>query len=425
MDLYIKNATIIAPGNPHHGKVRSVLIREGHIQKIEEAPSDQTEFPAFEAEGLHLSIGWMDFGVQVGDPGLEHRETLHTAGAAAAAGGFTAVAALPNTDPVVDTKSGVQYICKNAEGKLVNFHPMGALTLKCGGKEITEMIDMQRAGAVAFTDGPIALQHTGVMLRALNYVKTFGGIVVNQPMDDHLGHGGQVHEGVVSTSLGMPGIPSVAEEVMVRRDLHLLEYTESRLHLANISTAGAVQMVREAKAKGLQVTASVAVMNLVYEDEATTTFDSNYKVLPPLRSAADREALREGVLDGTIDIIASNHQPLEEEAKKLEFPYAEFGATGLETLYAICRTFLSDWLRDDVLIEKIAYAPRRILGLGLPEIKEGAMAEVTLFQPEVQWVYDRDRVYSRSFNSPVLGQILQGRALAVINNNQSFVNAHS
>jgi len=244
-------------------------------------------------------------------------------------------------------------------------------------------------------------------------------------MDDHLGHGGQIHEGVVSTSLGMPGIPSVAEEVMVRRDLHLLEYTESRLHLANISTAGAVQMVREAKAKGLQVTASVAVMNLVYEDEATTTFDSNYKVLPPLRSAADREALREGVLDGTIDIIASNHQPLEEEAKKLEFPYAEFGATGLETLYAMCRTFLSDWLRDDVLIEKIAYAPRRILGLGLPEIKEGEMAELTLFQPEAQWVYDRSRVYSRSFNSPVLGQELQGRAVAVINNNQSFVNAHS
>ncbi|MEQ8706484.1 MAG: dihydroorotase [Phaeodactylibacter sp.] len=425
MDLHIKNATIIAPGNLHHGKVRSVLIREGYIQKIGETPFEGEDAPLLEAKGLHLSIGWMDFGVQVGDPGLEQRETLHTAGAAAAAGGFTAVVALPNTDPVIDTKSGVQYICKNAEGKLVNFYPMGALTLKCAGREITEMIDMQRAGAVAFTDGPVALQHTGVMLRALNYVKAFGGVVAHQPLDDHLCHGGQVHEGIVSTSLGMPGIPAIAEEVMVRRDLHLLEYTESRLHLANISTAGAVQMVREAKAKGLQVTASVAVMNLIYEDEATTTFDSNYKVLPPLRSAADREALQEGVLDGTIDIISSNHQPLEEEAKKLEFPYAEFGATGLETLYALCRTHLRDWLTDEVLVEKIAYAPRRILGLDLPEIKEGEMAELTLFQPDAQWVYDRSRVYSRSLNSPVLGQELRGRAVAVVNNNQSFVNAHS
>lgn len=425
MDLHIKNARVIAPGNPHHGEVRSVVIREGYIQKIEEQPTDQEGIPILEADDLHLSIGWMDFGAQAGDPGLEHRETLHTAGAAAAAGGFTAVAALPNTDPIVDSKSGVQYICKNAEGKLVNFHPMGALTLKCAGKEITEMIDMERAGAVAFTDGPRALQHTGVMLRALNYVKTFDGVVVNQPLDEQLRHGGQVHEGVVSTSLGMPGIPAVAEEVMVRRDLHLLEYTESRLHLANISTAGAVQMVREAKAKGLQVTASVAVMNLVYEDEATTTFDSNYKVLPPLRSAADREALREGVLDGTIDVIASNHQPLEEEAKKLEFPYADFGATGLETLYALCRTHLSGWLKDELLVEKIAYHPRRILGVSLPEFREGAPAELTLFQPDAKWVYDRSRVYSRSFNSPVLGQELQGRAIAVLNNNQSFVNAHS
>jgi dihydroorotase len=184
-------------------------------------------------------------------------------------------------------------------------------------------------------------------------------------------------------------------------------------------------MIREAKAKGLQVTASVAIMNLVYEDEATSTFDSNFKVLPPLRSATDREALKAGVLDGTIDIIASNHQPLEEEAKKLEFPYAEFGATGLETLYALCRTHLSDWLTDELLIEKIAGNPRRILGLDLPEIKEDAMAELTLFQPDAQWVYDRNRVYSRSLNSPVLGQELRGRALAVVNNNQSFVNAHS
>lgn len=425
MDLFIKNATIVAPGSPHHEQVRSLLIREGYIQAIGESLDSANEQQVLEAEGLHLSIGWVDVGAQVGDPGLEQRETLHTAGAAAAAGGFTAVVALPNTNPIIDSKSGVQYICKNAEGKLVNFYPMGALTLGCGGKEITEMIDMQRAGAVAFTDGPDALQHTGVMLRALHYVKAFGGVVVNQPLDAHLRHGGQIHEGKVSTSLGLPGIPAVAEEVMARRDLQLLEYTESRLLLANVSTAGTVQMIREAKAKGLQVAASVAIMNLVYEDEATAGFDNNFKVLPPLRSAADRQALREGVLDGTIDIISANHQPLEEEAKKLEFPYADFGTTGLETLYAMCRTYLHDWLTDALLVEKIAYNPRRILGLPLPTLEKGAPAELTLFQPDAHWAYDRSRVYSRSFNSPVLGQQLRGRAVAVLNNNQSFVNAHS
>ncbi|MBV6654743.1 MAG: dihydroorotase [Mameliella sp.] len=425
MDVHIKNATVVAPGNPHHGKVRSVLIRDGVIREIAESLTAEQEVPVLEAEGLHLSIGWLDFAAQTGDPGLEHRESLETASAAAAAGGYTGIIALPNTDPVVDTKAGVQYVLNNTAGKQVGVYPLGALTLKCAGKEITEMIDMQQAGAVAFTDGHKALQHTGVMLRALNYVKTFDGVVVNQPLDDHLRHGGQLHEGIVSTSLGMPGIPSVAEEVMVRRDLHLLEYTESRLHLMNISTAGAVQMVREAKGKGLRVTASVAVMNLVFDDDAVSTFDTNYKVLPPLRSTEDRQALREGVLDGTIDIIISNHQPLEEEAKKLEFPYADFGATGLGTLYALCRTYLSEWLSNELLIEKIAYNPRKIFGIGLPELKEGAPAELTLFLPAHKWVYGRAQVQSRSFNSPVLGQELTGRSFGIIHNNQSYLTRHS
>ncbi len=425
MDLHIRNTRIIAPGHPLNGQQRDLLLREGIIMDIGESLSSPEGTEVLEQEGLQLSIGWMDTGVFTGDPGLEQRETLHTAGAAAAAGGFTAVATQPNTLPAVDSKSGVLYVRRNAEGKLVNFYPMGAVTLECAGKEITEMIDMQRAGAVAFTDGKRPVQHAGIMLRALQYVKAFGGLIVNHPMDTDIGGKGQVHEGLVSTSLGMPGIPALAEEMMVRRDLHLLEYTESRLHLANLSTKGAVQAVREARARGLQVTASVAVMNLIEEDSAAGQFDSNYKVMPPLRSAEDRKALCEGVLDGTIDIICSNHRPLEEEQKKLEFTYAGFGATGLETLYALCRTHLSDWLSEDMLINCIAYNPRRILGIPLPELEVGSPAELTLFHPDEEWAYARDRVYSRSCNSPYIGQTLRGRPVAVINNNQSFVNAHS
>ena len=425
MDVLIKNARVVAPGNPYNGQQLSLLITDGLIREIGENVVAGEDVDVLEGEGHGLSIGWLDWGVQSADPGLEQRETLHTAGAAAAAGGFTAVATIPNTEPVIDNKSQVLYIRRNAEGKLVNFYPMGAVTLGCHGKEITEMIDMQRAGAVAFTDGTQPVQHAGIMLRALQYVKSFGGLVVNPALDRQIDRGGQLHEGAVSTRLGMRGIPSLAEDLMIQRDLQLLAYTESRLHLANISTKGAVEQIRQAKAQGLQVSCSVAVMNLIHDDSVVESFDSHYKVMPPLRSPADRKALIEGVKDGTIDVINSNHRPLEEEAKKLEFSYADFGATGLETLYALCRTYLSDWLTDELLVEKIAYEPRRILGLELPAIKIGAPAELTLFHPSQSWTYERAQVYSRSFNSPYLGQPLKGKAVAVINNNQSFVNAHS
>ena len=425
MDVLIKNARVIAPGSPYNGQQRSLLITDGLIREIGETIEAGAKAEVLEGAGCSLSIGWLDWGVQAGDPGLEQRETLHTAGAAAAAGGFTAVVTIPNTDPVIDNKSQVLYIRRNAEGKLVNFYPMGAMTHGCHGKEITEMIDMQRSGAVAFSDGTQPVQHSGIMLRALQYVKSFDGVVVNQALDQQIDRGGQLHEGTISTRLGMRGIPSLSEDLMVQRDLQLLAYTESRLHLANISTKGAVEQIRQAKAQGLQVSCSVPVMNLIHDDSVMETFDSNYKVMPPLRSPADREALIEGVKDGTIDVISSNHRPLEEEAKKLEFSYADFGATGLETLYALCRTYLSDWLTDELLVDKIAYTPRRILGLDLPEIKIGTPAELTLFHPSQSWTYERAQVYSRSFNSPYLGQPLKGKAIAVISNNQSFVNAHS
>ena len=233
-----------------------------------------------------------------------------------------------------------------------------------------------------------------------------------------IGGGGQVHEGEASTALGLRGIPAIAEELMVQRDLQLLEYADSRLHLSNLSTAGAVQMVREAKQKGLRVTASVSVMNLAFDDTAVNTFDAAYKLMPPLRGREDLEALKEGVLDGTIDAISANHIPLEEELKKKEFSYAEFGSTGLEVLYAVCKTHLAGWLTDELLVQLIAANPRKVFGLPVPLIGEGQPAELTVFSPAQQWVYSRDKVRSRSFNSPFLGKKLIGKPLAVISNGQ-------
>ena len=418
MDVLIKSAHIIDPGGPHHEQGRDILVRDGKIDAIGKA-IDAKGVPRLEGERLNVSAGWMDMGVQTGDPGFEHRENLTSVGAAAAAGGFTAIACQPNTNPVLHAKSEVLYILQHTRSQLVNFFPLGAISSGCAGKEITEMIDMHTAGALAFSDGNQPLQHDGLMLRALQYVKAFDGLVINQPLDLEIGGGGQVHEGEASTALGLRGIPAIAEELMVQRDLRLLEYADSRLHLANLSTAGAVQMVREAKQKGLRVTASVSVMNLAFDDAAVNTFDAAYKLMPPLRGREDLEALKQGVLDGTIDAISANHVPLEEELKKKEFSYAEFGATGLEVFYAVCRTYVGDWLTDDLIVRLAAANPRKIFGLPLPVIEEGQRAELTVFSPAQQWVYSRDKVLSRSFNSPFLGKELIGKPLAVINNARS------
>ena len=419
MDLFIKKATIINPGHAAHGLERDVLIQNGKIQTI--APQiDHKREKTLEIEGLHLSIGWMDFGVQVGDPGFEHREDLQSVTQAAAAGGFTAISCLPNTEPVVQSKTDVKYVLHRTSHQLVDCYPLGAVTHNCEGKEITEMIDMQKAGALGFTDGHTAIQHAGVMMRALQYVKTFDGLIINQPLDTSIAGHGHMHEGIVSTSLGMKGIPSIAESLMIQRDIQLLEYTGSRLHIANLSTTEGVAMVREAKARGLNITSSVSILNLIFDDSQLEQFDASLKVLPPLRGQADKEALIEGVLDGTIDVICSNHVPIDEEGKKLEFAYASFGAIGLETFYALYQSYLSEWLGVEQFIECVAVNPRKIMGVPVPALSEGAIANITAFLPDQEWVYQVG--YSKSSYSHFLNQSLKGKVLGVQNGESSVFN---
>ncbi|MCB9301610.1 MAG: dihydroorotase [Lewinellaceae bacterium] len=423
MDLLIKNAKIINPGGPHHGVQRDLFIREGKIEAIETEILVK-DVPVLEGSQLQVSIGWMDIGVQTGDPGLEQREDLSTVGAAAAAGGFTAISCQPNTDPAIHSKSEVLYVQNNTQRQLVAFYPIGAITRNCAGKDLTEMIDMHASGAVAFSDGKKPVQDGGLMMRALQYVQAFNGLAINQPLDRHIANEGQMHEGLTSTSLGMKGIPAIAEEIMVQRDLHLLAYTGSRLHLANLSTAGAVERVRQAKAQGLNVTASVAVMNLAFDDTALDGYDVNFKVMPPLRSRADVDALKEGLLDGTIDVISANHVPLEEELKKVEFPYAQFGAIGLETMYAVCKTYLGDWLSDELFVEKVAINPRKLFGVPVPVLEKGQYADLAVFSPTQQWAYRQELAYSRSHNSPFFGRTFTGKPVAVINRDQSFISRY-
>ena len=415
MQLLIKNATLVHPASKHNRTMADILSKKGKIEAIGTELS-ATGAKVFDAQGACVSPGWLDLGTLVGDPGFEHREDFASVEKAAAAGGFTAIACLPNTNPATHSKSEVQYVRSKAHGSLVDFLPIGALSHDCQGKDITEMYDMQAAGAVAFSDGKKSVQDSGLMLRALQYVKPFGGVILNHPHDLTMAPGGQLHEGLMSTSLGMKGIPALAEELMLRRDIYLAEYTGSRLHAFNISTAGAVELVREAKARGLQVTASAAAMNIACDDHLLHDFDPNFKVMPPIREQADFEALRAGLADGTIDCITSNHTPLDEEAKNLEFPFADFGAIGLETAFGLSWMHLSNLLTVNQLVERLAIAPRKILGLPELKLEPGMEANLTIFDPNLEWTFAQKDIFSKSKNTPFVGWRLKGRVLGVVNN---------
>lgn len=414
---FINNTTLIHPNHPNNGQRVDILIDNGIIQKIGNQLVRPTDAILIEGEGTIASLGYMDVGVQVCDPGFEHREDIHSAINAAAFGGFTAIAIQPNTHPAIHSKSEVAYAKNKAFAQLVDVEVIGALTHDCKGEEISEMFDMYHAGAVAFSDGEKSVKHSGIMLRALQYVKAFNGLIINHPFEKSVAQGGQMHEGLMSTSLGMKGIPSLSEEMMLVRDLYLLEYCESRLHVANISTARSVDLVRQAKAKGLKVTASIAAINLAFEDNSLETFDTFLKVQPPLREAEDIAALKKGLADGTIDFICSNHIPHDEEAKNLEYPYASFGAIGLETAVAVSHTFCD--LSIEQLVEKWAINPRKILNLPIPQIKEGEQANLTIFDTQTSWVFESKDIQSKSLNSPFIGKTLKGRTVAVFNNGLS------
>ena len=402
---------MIAPGTDLHQQRRDLLIRDGKIHQIGTDLSTEAG-QVISSNDLHCASGWFDTGVQGGDPGLEHREDLQSVSEAAVRGGFTAVSLLPNTEPCLHSKSEISYIIRNQSSLPVELLPVGAVSKDCAGVDISEMFDMFRSGAIAFGDGTHSIQNNGLMLRALQYVLAFDGRVINRPLDRSIGGQGQMHEGLVSTSLGMKGLPNLSEELMVIRDLTLAEYTQSKLHIEYISTRRSVELIAQAKERGIQVTCSVPILNLAFTDEALSQFDEQFKVLPPLRTEADRQALIEGILDGTIDMISSNHMPWDGESKNLEFPYAEFGAIGLETCYSIYQTYLSDKISLDHWQRLVSTCPRQTFGLAETSMEEGAVANLTVFDPSEEWLVETQSLGSKSRNQPLYGKPLQGRVLA-------------
>ncbi len=416
MKFLFKNATIIDPNSKYNGKTTDVLIEDGKIVEIKKKiEAGQAEI--IQIKGICLSPGWVDVGTQICDPGFEHREDLESAAAAAAAGGFTRILAQPNTSPAIQSKSEVLYLEQSTRDFPVTFQAIGALSADLKGENITEMSDMNAAGAIAFSDGDKPVQSTGLLMRALQYVKAFDGIVINHPHDKDIAGKGQVHEGYVSTTLGLKGIPSLAEDLMVRRDIALAEYTDSRLHIANISTEGAVKVIKAAKKKGIKVTASVAVMNLMFDDENVASFDPNYKVLPPLREKSDQKALIKGLKSGTIDFISSNHTPWEAESKSLEFSYAEFGVTSLQTAFSLSNTYLKGFSAEE-LVQKWSLSPRKIFGLPSATIQVGEEAELTAFLPTEKFTLTTSSNLSKSKNTPLLDTELTGKVVGIFNKKQ-------
>lgn len=421
MKVLIKQAQIVCSSSPFNGQLKDVLINNGIITAIADSITETAD-QVVEAEGLHASIGWMDPFAHFCDPGFEYRETLETGAAASAAGGFTEVLVLPNTNPAVHSKSQVEYIVQKSKALGVNIHPIGAVTKNAEGNELAEMYDMQASGAVAFSDGVHAIQNSGLLIKALQYVKTFNGTIIQVPDDKSIAPGGLMNEGIISTRLGLPGKPAMAEELIVARDIKLARYADSKLHFTGVSSAKSLEYIRRAKEAGIAISCSVTPYHLFFCDEDIVTYDTNLKVNPPLRTQADREALLKGLLDGTIDCIASHHIPYNYDNKVCEFEYAKNGMIGLESLFGVTWSIVNDQWSIDSLIDKLSVAPREVLGMPVPEIKEGAAANLTLFDPAAEYVFEESMIRSKSKNSAFVGKQLKGRVIGIVNKDKVVLN---
>ena len=421
MNILIKKARIVDIGSALNAKTVDVLIKKGEITDIRASISDKNA-KKIEIDNLHISPGWCDLHVNFRDPGYEYKEDIQSGMRAAAAGGFTAVALMPTTSPCIDSKTQVEYLIKTASTGCVDVHPVGAISINMEGEDITEMYDMKQAGAVAFSDDKKPLADAGLLERALLYSKAFKGLIMNFPYDLNIAHNGIINESENTVMLGIKAVPALAEEVMVARDISILEYTGGRLHFSTISCARSVELIREAKAKGLQISCEVAAHQLVLRDEILKTYDSNYKVMPPLRTDSDIRALITGLKDGTIDAVCSDHNPEDVENKMKEFDHAAYGIIGMETAFALLNTQLAKELKIEKIVALLSNNPRRILGLQIPHIKKGAKANITLFDPETQWTFQSKDIKSRSANTPFIGCDFKGKPLGVYNKGKLILN---
>ncbi|WP_370476687.1 dihydroorotase [Tamlana flava] len=417
MNILIKSATIIDPKSDFHNTIQDILIEKGQITKIDSSIKNPKNYQEIILENLHISQGWFDSSVSFGEPGFEERETIKNGLKTAASSGFTAVAVNANTNPVIDTNSDIAFLKSKAQNHAVTLLPIGALTISSKGTDMAELFDMGTAGAVAFYDYHKPISNPNLMKIALQYASNFNGLVCSFPQENKIAGHGVMNEHITSTKLGLKGIPALAEELQVARDLFLLEYTGGKLHIATISTAKSVELIREAKSKKLDVTCSVAVHNLYFTDEALGDFNTHFKVLPPLRTQTDVDALIEAVKDGTIDMVTTDHNPIDVEQKKVEFDRADYGTIGLESAFGALQNCFTTKKTIDILTRG-----KSRFGLENTPINVGNTANMTLFNPDAKSKFTRDRIISKSKNAIFENETLKGIVYGIVANNQLVLN---
>ncbi|PHR68822.1 MAG: dihydroorotase [Lutibacter sp.] len=418
MNVLIKSAVIIDPNSKHHLKNRTILIENGIITKIAATIKNEKKYKELILDNLHISNGWFDTSVCFGEPGFEERETIENGLKVAAKGGFTSVAVNPYTNPKTDNKAAVEFLVNKASKSAINLYPIGNLTKNGEGKELAELYDMQNSGAVAFGDYNTPISNANLLKVAIQYAQNFNGLVLSFPQDNSIARDGLVNEGENSTKLGLKGIPSLAEELQIARDLFLLEYTGGKLHIPTITTAIAVKLIKDAKKKGLDVSCSVSAHHLSLTDQELFGFNANSKVTPPLRTKKDVKALLKGVEDGTIDIITSDHNPIDIEHKKVEYNNAKYGTIGLESLFGI----LNKTIDLEVLIKCLTENPTKRFGLDSSIIKEGETANITLFNPDKKSIFTEENIISTSKNSAFLNKEMNGEVYGIFAKNKLIIN---
>lgn len=422
--LMIKNAHVI-DGAEKLNSVKTIVIQKNKITDILDKPPQNFDGEILEGDDSLVMPGWFDMHVHFREPGREDEETLVTGSNAAANGGFTGAACMPNTEPAIDSQEIVNFICEQTQDGLVDVHPVAAITKGRKGEQLAPIAEMVEAGAVAISDDGTPLMNAELMRRALEYSKMFGIPILGHEEDANLSNNRHMHEGFYSTKLGIQGIPSISEEIFIARDIMIAEYTGGKFHVCHISTKGGVELVRQAKAKGINVTCEVTPHHFTLTDQVVESYDTNTKMSPPLRSAEDRQALLDGLKDGTIDVIATDHAPHSLEEKEAEYIYAPFGITGLETATGL---IISQLYENKVLSLNDIYNtcvrnPRKILNIELPAIKTGQKANLTLLRLDQEWKFRDSVSLSKSNNSPFLDFPLKGKSIAAINNGKIFVSS--
>ena len=418
MTTLLKSATIIDTSSQFHNQKKDILISDGIIKKIADSIPKKSDYNVIELENLHISCGWFDTSVSFGEPGFEERETIKNGLSVAAKSGFTAVAVNSNTNPAIDNNSAVEFLINKSNGFATKLYPIASLTQQNKGIEMAELFDMKQSGAIAFGDYQKPIENDNLLKVALLYAQNFDGLIQSFPKNNSISGDGVANEGINSTKLGLKGIPALAEHLQIARDLFLLEYTGGKLHIPTISTAKSVELIKDAKKKGLDVSCSVSVHHLFLNDEELENFDGNLKVTPPLRTKTDTKALIKGVKSGIIDMITSDHNPIDVENKKVEYSEAKDGTIGLESSFGA----LNSILELDDFIDLISKIPRNRFGIKNYLIKEGEIADISLFNPTSESVFTEENILSKSKNSAFLGKKLQGKVYGIFSNSQLILN---